>query len=154
MKWFEGPEGLLNEEEWSEQSELKGGPKSLEEQRPIKKAILYTQVKNEVDEWDDLLKRKPYWSALRTAAWSLRFMESCWKKFKKGNVIKGPLTTEEVMRARVAVKRAQSNIMEMKETPSCKLIRDESSGTGCPKKQTTLHKPCSTLNPDILTKYV
>ena len=36
--------GLLNEEEWHEQPELKSSPKILEEQRPIKEAILCTQV--------------------------------------------------------------------------------------------------------------
>ena len=51
--------GLLNEEEWHEQPELKSSPKILEEQRPIKEAILCTQV-IERDEWDDLLERKPY----------------------------------------------------------------------------------------------
>ena len=47
------------------------------------------------------------------------------KKLEKENVIKGPLTTEEIMRAReLWVKRAQRNIMEMKETPGWRLVRD------------------------------
>ena len=54
-KWFKGPDWLLNEEEWPEQPELKSSPKILEEQRPIKEAILCTQV-IERDEWDDLLE--------------------------------------------------------------------------------------------------
>ena len=127
-KWFEGSDWLLNEEEWPEQPELKSSNKILEEQRPIKEAILCTQV-IERDEWDDLLERKPYWTALRTAAWSLRFMKNCRKKLEKEKVIKGPLTTEEIMRAReLWVKRAQRNIMGMKETPGWRLVRNECSG--------------------------
>ena len=92
-KWFEGPDWLLNEEERPEQPELKSSPKILEEQRPIKESILYIQM-IERYEWNDLLERKPYWTALRTAAWSLRFIKNCQKKLKKENVIKGPLTNE------------------------------------------------------------
>ena len=56
-------------------------------------------------------------------------MKNCQKKLEKENVIKGPLTTEEIMRAReLWVKRAQRNIMEMKETPGWRLVRDECSG--------------------------
>ena len=48
---------------------------------------------------------------------------------EKENVIKGPLTAEEIMRAReLWVKRDQRNIMEMKETPGRRLVRDECSG--------------------------
>ena len=51
------------------------------------------------------------------------------KKLEKENVIKGPLTSEEIMRAReLWVKRAQRNIMEMKETLSWRLVRDECGG--------------------------
>ena len=43
-------------------------------------------------------------------------------------MIEGPLTTEEILRAReFLVKRAQRNIMEMKETPGWRLVRDECS---------------------------
>ena len=44
-------------------------------------------------------------------------------------MVEVPLTTEEIMRVReLWVKRAQRNIMEMKETPGWRLIRDERSG--------------------------
>ena len=56
-------------------------------------------------------------------------MENCRKKLKEENVIKGPLTTEEIMRAREFwVKKALTNIIEMKETPDWRLVRDECSG--------------------------
>ena len=125
-KWFEGPDSLLNEE-WPEQPELKSSPKILEEQRSIKEAILCTQV-IERDEWDDLLERKSYCSKNSNMVFEIHD-ELPGKKLEKENVIKGPLTTDEIMRAReLWVKRAQRNIMEMKETPSWRLVRDECSG--------------------------
>ena len=56
-------------------------------------------------------------------------MKNCQEKLEKENVIKGPLTVEEIMRAReLWVKRAQRNIMEMKETAGWRLVRDECGG--------------------------
>ena len=56
-------------------------------------------------------------------------MKNCQKNLEKENSIKGPLTTEEIMRVReLWVKRAQRNIIEMKETPGWRLVRDECSG--------------------------
>ena len=108
-KWSEGPDWLLNEEEWPEQPELKSSPKILEEQRPIKEAILCN---------------------LKNSSMVFEIHEELPKKIgTEENVIKGPLTTEEIMRAReLWVKRAQRNIMEMKETPGWRLVRDECSG--------------------------
>ena len=127
-KWFEGPDWLLNENEWPVQPELKSDSKTLEEERPIKEIILYTkEVEN--DEWDKLLERKRYWTVLRTTAWGLRFIKNCSAKLKKEKLTKGPLTTEEIMRARdLWVKRAQRNIIEMKEAPGWKLVRDDHTG--------------------------
>eukprot|EP00795_Rhopilema_esculentum_P006372 gene6372-biopygen7981 len=127
-KWFEGPDWLLNEEEWPEQPVLKSSKRNLEEQRPIKEAILFTN-ETESDEWDKLLERQSYWRTLRTTSWCLRFIKNCLAKKRKEKVTRGPLTTEEIMSARDHwVVREQRYIIEMKETPGWKLIRDEKTG--------------------------
>ena len=80
--WFIGPDWILNEEEWAQQPELKQTPKATEEQKPQKDIVSYA-VKTNTDEWDYLLKRKPYWNTLRTTAWALRFMHNSLAKLRK-----------------------------------------------------------------------
>eukprot|EP00795_Rhopilema_esculentum_P001699 gene1699-biopygen10278 len=135
-KWFEGPDWLPNEEEWPEQPVLKSSTRNLEEQRPIKEAILFTN-ETESDEWDKLLERQSYWRTLRTTSWCLRFIKNCLAKKRKEKVTRGPLTTEEIMSARDHwVVREQRYIIEMKETPGWKLIRDEKTVQSLPFQNT------------------
>ena len=127
-KWLEGPNWLLNEEEWPHKPEFKSSTKTLEEQRQIKETFLFERER-ETDEWDELLERQSYWRTLRTTSWCLRFMRNCIAKKRKERLTKGPLTTEEINRARDHwIVREQGYFIEMKETPGWKLIKDEKTG--------------------------
>ena len=97
--WFEGPNWLLNEEDWPNNPEFKSSTKTREGQRKIEETFLFTKEK-ETDEWDKLLEWQSYWRALRTTSWCLRFTRNCIAKKRKEKLTKGPLTTEEIMRAR------------------------------------------------------
>ena len=101
-RWFEGPEWLFDEENWPRQPEFKSCTKVNEEARPFKEVVAYSKEKTEVrgNEWDLLLERKPFWTTFRATAWALRFIENCQSKLKKKKKVQGPLTTEEIGRAR------------------------------------------------------
>lgn len=58
-QWFEGPEWLLNEEEWPKQLELEKTKSVSEEHRPDREEMLYSA--KECDEWDTLLARSKLW---------------------------------------------------------------------------------------------
>ena len=129
--WFEGPEWLFDEEHWPRQPEFKSCKKVNEEARPFKEVVAYSKEKTEIrgDEWDLLLERKPYWTTLRVTAWALRFKENCQSKFKKEQKVQGPLTTEEIRRARdLWIVRAQKEIVESLERPGWKLEKDPKTG--------------------------
>ena len=69
------------------------------------------------DEWDALLRRKQYWNTLRVAVWALRFVKNC-KVQKRGEKLEGPMTTEEIHKARDHfIVRAQRNISETLQKP-------------------------------------
>ena len=52
--WFEGPDWLLKEQEWSEQPSLKSSVEALHEEKPIRELVSYV-VERHDDELDELL---------------------------------------------------------------------------------------------------
>ena len=44
-KWFDGPDWLLEESEWSDQPELKCTPKVSEEEKPLREVVAYAGEK-------------------------------------------------------------------------------------------------------------
>ena len=98
-KWFEGPNWLLNDEEWPRKPEFESSPKILEEQRQIKETLLYARERK-TDEWNELLERQSYWRTLRTTSWCLRFVRNCIAKKRKEKLTRGPLATEKIINAR------------------------------------------------------
>ena len=130
-RWIEGPEWLFNEEHWPRQPEFKSCKKVNEEARPFKEVVAYSKEKAEIrgDEWDLLLERKPYWTTFRVTAWALRFKENCKLKCEKKQKVKGPLTTEEIRKARdLWIVRAQKEIDDSLERPGWKLEKDPKTG--------------------------
>ena len=124
-KWFDGPDWLLEESEWPDQPELKCTPKASEKEKPSREVVAYAG-EEELDEWDYLLLRTPYWGTLRVTAWILRFVQNCQARKKKLERKKGPLCTEEILRARDCwVRRVQKNIPSALESPGWKLEMDK-----------------------------
>ena len=107
----------MEESEWPDQPELKCIPKASEEERPLREVVAYAW-EEKLDEWDYLLLRTPYWGTLRVTAWILRFVQNCQARKKKLERKKGPLCTEEILRARdYWVRRVQKNIPSALESP-------------------------------------
>ena len=126
-EWFEGPEWLLNKEEWPEQPKLETTKSISEEHKPVKEEALYS-MKKEPDEWDALLDRSTLWRTLRVTAWTLRFMHNTLAKKRKAKKRTGPLTTEQIERARDHwVKKVQADVESDLETPGWKLVTEEST---------------------------
>ena len=69
---YTGPQWLSKKEDWPEQPSFKSTARTKEEEKLMKESILYT-AEVELDKWDHLLKRKPYWNTLGVTAWALRF---------------------------------------------------------------------------------
>ena len=98
-KWFEGPEWLINEEEWPQQPVLERTQSVSEEHKPIREEVLLA-LKGEPDEWDALLERNKLWKVFRITACVLRFKENSQAKMKTTKKKTGPLCTEELVKAR------------------------------------------------------
>ena len=73
--WFDGPEWLLNEHDWPSQQTLQRSSSVTDEAKPIKEIVAFVN-ENQQDEWDLLLRRKPYWNTLIITAWALRFVHN------------------------------------------------------------------------------
>ena len=93
-KWFEGPEWLINEEEWPDQPVLERTQSVSEEHKPIREEVLLALM-GEPGEWDTLLERNKFWKVFRITAWALRFKENSQAKMKTTEKKTGPLCTEE-----------------------------------------------------------
>ena len=128
--WFDGPNWLLNEEDWPTQPVLEKSKKANDEAKPIKEIVAYSKETEVIpDEWDSLLERKSYWTTLRVTAWALIFINNCKAKVNKTKSIGGPLTTEEIQQSRKYwIVRAQRNIPEKLERPGWKLERESKTG--------------------------
>ena len=126
-KWFDGPDWLLEESEWPNQPELKCTPKVSVEEKPLREVVAHVG-KKKLHEWDCLFLRTPYWGTLRVTAWILRFVQNCQTRKKKLERKKGPLCTEEILRARDCwVRRVQKDISSALESPGWKLELDKDS---------------------------
>ena len=109
--WFDGPEWLLNEHDWPSQPTLQRSSSVTDEAKPIKEIVAFVN-ENQQDEWDLLLRRKPYWNTLRITAWT--------------EMIKGPLTTNEITHSRdVWIRKVQGHIPEDTESSGWRLEKDE-----------------------------
>ena len=79
-----------------------------------------------LDEWDELLKRKPYWNTLRITAWTLRFIHNSLSKSRKLKRRSGPLSTDKIQQAKECwVRRVQKDIPEDLEKPGFRLVKDK-----------------------------
>ena len=127
-KWFEGPEWLINKEEWPQKPVLERTQSVSEEHKPIREEVLLA-LKGEPDEWDALLERNKLWKVFRITAWALRFKENSQAKMKTTKKKTGPLCTEELVKAREHwVRRAQREIPEDTEKPGWKLVKEKETG--------------------------
>ena len=102
----------MDEENWPAQPILKSSKQSNEEAKSMKEILAFSK-KDEVliDEWDRMLERKSYWTALRVTPWELRFANNCKAKANKKKKSSGALTTEEIQKGREYwIWRAQKNI--------------------------------------------
>jgi hypothetical protein len=114
--WFDGPEWLLNERDWPSQSTLQYSSSVTDEAKPIREIVAFIN-ENQQDEWDLLLRRKPYWNTLRITAWTLRFVHNSRAKKMGTEKIKGPLTTNEITHTRgVWIRKVQGHIPEDKDS--------------------------------------
>ena len=57
--WYDGPEWLLNEHDWPSQPTLQRSSSVTDEAKRIKEIVAFIN-ENQQDEWDLLLRRKPY----------------------------------------------------------------------------------------------
>ena len=80
--WYEGPDWLLNEDEWPAQPHLKSTQATNDEQKVVREVVSNVDARN-LDEWENLLMRKPYWNTLRITAWAMRFVNNCRAKLNK-----------------------------------------------------------------------
>ena len=124
-EWYTGPEWLLNEQDWPPQPELLRTTSVTDEEKPVKEVVGFTN-EEPPDEWELLLKRRPYWNTLRVTSWALRFVRNSRSKKAGVEKIKGPLTTEEIMRARnVWIRKVQQQIPEDRESSGWRLEKDD-----------------------------
>ena len=93
--WFNGPDWLLEKEQWPEQPNLKVTTSVSQECKPIKEQALFTKDR-ELDEWDALLEINTYWRPLRVTAWALRFLNNCLARVRRNQKRSGPLVSEEI----------------------------------------------------------
>ena len=127
--WYDGPDWLLNEEEWPVQPVLKKTQAAVDEQKPVEEAVSHVN-ESDPDEWDDLLMRKPFWNTLRVTAWALRFVHnSRAKRHKTKKMAKHFLSGEEILNARdYWVRRVQRDVSEDLEAAGWSLMKDENTG--------------------------
>ena len=118
-KWYEGLERLLEEKYWPEQPNLKSS-EAQQEEKPIREVVSFV-AEWELDELDDLLLRKTYWSTIRTTAWIVRFVYNLRRTKKR----RGPLTTEEISHAENCwIRREQRYVPKSLERPGWSLVKD------------------------------
>jgi hypothetical protein len=122
--WFNGPDWLLEKEQWPEQPNLTVSKAVDQESKPIKEQALFTKERKP-DEWDALLERNTYWRTLRVTAWALRFLNNCLAKIRRSKKKSGPLVTEEIIAARNSwVRRVQRGVNPELQAPGWKIIED------------------------------
>ena len=127
-KWYEGPDWLLNEEDWPDQPKLERTRLVDEEHKPVQEEVLYS-VKRASDQWDALLSRSTLWKTFRVTAWALRFVHNSLIKRRNAGKRTGPLTTEEMNAARqLWIKKVQGDVEPALENPGWKLVAEESTG--------------------------
>ena len=122
---YDGPDWLLNEHNWPSQPTLSRSSTVTNEDKPIKEIVAFAN-KNQPDEWDLLLTRKPYWDTLRISACALRFIHNSQAKKLGAEKIKGLLTTDEITCSRnMWIRKVQRHIPEDTERIGCGLEKDE-----------------------------
>ncbi|XP_028410907.1 uncharacterized protein LOC114533565 [Dendronephthya gigantea] len=123
--WFNGPDWLLEKEQWPEQPILRVTTSVSQECKPIKEQALFTKER-EPDEWDALLERNTYWRTLRVTAWVLRFLNNCLAKVRRNQKQSGPLVSEEISVARYAwIRRVQQSVNPELQAPGWRIVEDK-----------------------------
>ncbi|XP_028412573.1 uncharacterized protein LOC114535466 [Dendronephthya gigantea] len=123
--WFNGPDWLLEKEQWPEQPILRVTTSVSQEYKPIKEQALFTKER-EPDEWDALLERNTYWRTLRVTAWVLRFLNNCLAKVRRNQKQSGPLVSEEISVARYAwIRRVQQSVNPELQAPGWRIVEDK-----------------------------
>jgi hypothetical protein len=103
--WWNGPEWLVNPDQWPPGIVTTATPESESEVKEVKE--LFSAAVVSKDEFDDLLAKFSLTKAIRVIAWVHRFVFNC--RAVKENCHKGPLITEETNNEHTFwVKRAQS----------------------------------------------
>ena len=103
--WWNGPEWLVNPDQWPPDIVTTATPESESEAKAVK--VLFSAAVVSRDEFDDLLAKFSLTKVIRVIAWVHRFVFNC--RAVKENCHKGPLITEEINNEHAFwVKRAQS----------------------------------------------
>ena len=97
--WFTGPEWLQHEEKWPEQPTLSHSTEASEEEKPLIEVVASAR-EHKLDEWDQRLEGKPYWTVLRSTAWSIRFKDNTLAKKQMRKTRKGTLCADEIRQAK------------------------------------------------------
>ena len=91
VKWFNGLDWLFEKSVWPDQPELKCTRKVSEEEKPLKEVAVYVGLS--VGAYTLL-------GHFRVTVQILRFVQNCQARKKKLERKKGPLCTEEILKAR------------------------------------------------------
>lgn len=123
-KWFEGPDWLMNEDEWPVQPRLERTTSVSEEHKPEKEKVLYAG-KREPNEWDAILTRSTLWRTFRVTV----FVRNSLIKRRNTRKRCGPLTSEDINTASTQwIRRAQTWVEPTLESPGLKLATEEDTG--------------------------
>ena len=90
--WWNGPESLVDPEQWPPDILTAPTPESECEAKAMKE--LFSAAIDSIDDFDELLAKFPLMKAIRVIAWIHRFVFNC--RAEKESRHKGPLITEEI----------------------------------------------------------
>ena len=90
--WWNGPDWLVDPEQWPPDIATAPTPESECEAKAVKE--IFSAAVDSKDKFDELLEKFPLMKAIRVIAWIRRFVFNC--RAEKENRHKGPLITEEI----------------------------------------------------------
>ena len=92
QRWCNGPDWLVDPEQWPPDIVTAPTPESECEAKAVKE--VFSAAVDSKDKFDELLEKFPLMKAIRVIAWIRRFVFNC--RAEKENRHKGPLITEEI----------------------------------------------------------